>query len=509
MMEEKVGWIDTNLSVISNKITDGSHNPPPKSEVGEPMLSAQNVFDDHILFEGYRLITSDNFEKEYKRANVEPGDVLLTIVGTIGRSTVVPDKIRKFTLQRSVALIKPNTINSHYISYYLRSPKSQIYFQQNSKGTAQKGIYLNSLKKLPISFPPLLEQHAIVSKIEQLFSDLDNGIANLKLAQEQLKVYRQAVLKKAFEGELTREWREQQTNLTDAEDLLEQIRLEREENYNKKLDEWKGAIKEWESAGKEGKKPSKPKKIKKTERFTESELVDLPKLLENWAWIRLEEISNKITDGSHNPPPKSEVGEPMLSAQNVFDDHILFEGYRLITSDNFEKEYKRANVEPGDVLLTIVGTIGRSTVVPDKIRKFTLQRSVALIKPNTINSHYISYYLRSPKSQPYFQNHSKGTAQKGIYLNSLKNLPISLAPLPEQQAIVTEIETRLSVCEKVEQDIEENLERAEALRLSILKKAFEGKLLNKRELEEVRNEADWEPAEVLLERIKTEKANKK
>ena len=73
------------------------------------------------------------------------------------------------------------------------------------------------------------EQRAIVSKIELLFSELDNGIANLKLAQEQLKVYRQAVLKKAFEGELTKKWREQQTDLPDAGDLLEQIRKEREE----------------------------------------------------------------------------------------------------------------------------------------------------------------------------------------------------------------------------------------------------------------------------------------
>ena len=84
--------------------------------------------------------------------------------------------------------------------------------------------------------------------------------------------------------------------------------------------------------------------------------------------------------------------------------------------------------------------------------------------------------------------------------------PLPICSLPEQQAIVQEIETRLSVCDKIEQDIKENLEKAEALRQSILKKAFEGKLLNERELAEVRRAEDWEPAEVLLERIKAERA---
>ena len=88
----------------------------------------------------------------------------------------------------------------------------------------------------------------------------------------------------------------------------------------------------------------------------------------------------------------------------------------------------------------------------------------------------------------------------------INKLPFPLCSLPEQQAIVQEIETRLSVCDKIEQEIEANLERAEALRQSILKKAFEGKLLNEKELAEVRKAEDWEPAEVLLERIKAEKA---
>ena len=92
-----------------------------------------------------------------------------------------------------------------------------------------------------------------------------------------------------------------------------------------------------------------------------------------------------------------------------------------------------------------------------------------------------------------------------INQDQLGNFEYPLCSLPEQQAIVQEIETRLSVCDKIEQDIKENLEKAEALRQSILKKAFEGKLLNERELAEVRKAEDWEPAEVLLEKMKAER----
>lgn len=107
------------------------------------------------------------------------------------------------------------------------------------------------------------------------------------------------------------------------------------------------------------------------------------------------------------------------------------------------------------------------------------------------------------------QIESKAKSTSGVNnINSgeLQSLIIPICSPPEQQAIVQEIETRLSVCDKIEQDIKENLEKAEALRQSILKKAFEGKLLNERELAEVRRAEDWEPAEVLLERIRAERA---
>ncbi|WP_298685060.1 restriction endonuclease subunit S [uncultured Methanomethylovorans sp.] len=481
-MKEKVGWVETNLATVSNKITDGSHNPPPKAEYGEPMLSAQNIFDDHILFEGYRLIKNEDFEKEYKRANVEPRDVLLTIVGTIGRSIVVPDKIRRFTLQRSVALIKPNGIESRYLSFYLRSPTSQLYFENNSKGTAQKGIYLNSLGKLPVLLAPLPEQRAIVSRIEQLFSDLDNGIANLRLAQEQLKVYRQAVLKKAFEGELTRKWRDQQTDLPNARDLLEQIRKEREEAAKVSA-----------------------KKVKPVKPLTEDEIAELPSLPEGWGWVKIGDLSDVVRGGSPRPAgdPKYYGGEiPFLKVADLTrnDDVYLKDHEYTIKEAGLRKTRL---VEGNNLLLSNSGaTLGVPKICTFKT---TFNDGIAAFLDLAQESMLYHYYFWLSKTNK-LRAINQGAAQPNLNTDIISNYPFPLCSIPEQHAIVEEIETRLSVCDKMAQDIDEALEKAEALRQSILKKAFEGKLLSERELAEVRRAQDWEPADVLLERIRMHRA---
>jgi len=364
-------------------------------------------------------------------------------------------------------------------------------------------------EKTPIYLPPLPEQRAIVSKIELLFSELDNGIANLKLAQEQLKVYRQAVLKKAFEGELTKKWREQQTDLPDAGDLLEQIRREREDNYNAELDEWEKSVEKWEASGKEGKKPTKPKKQKDNEHLTETNLAELPRLPEDWKWVKTADIIDPINNG-YTPKANflsSGSGEvPFIKVYNLkFDGSFNFQKEpTFIPKVIHQKELARSVTYPGDVLINIVGPpLGKVSIVSNQFPEWNINQAIVLFRPNKwVKTKIISYYLQNPKTIQWLENTSKATAgQFNVKVSTCREIPFPLFSIEEQKAIVQEIETRLSVCDKIEQDIKENLEKAEALRQSILKKAFEGKLLNERELAEVQGAEDWEPAEVLLERI--------
>lgn len=209
------GWICETLSELTTKIVDGSHNPPPSVDVGEPMLSARNIEGGRINFDNYRLITSEAFEREDARTAVSPGDVLLTIVGTIGRSAVVPREHPRFALQRSVAVLRPNaSVLPHYLRYYLQADETQQWMLERAKGTAQKGIYLGELAKLPCLIPPLAEQGRIVAKLHALTARTARARADLDRVPSLAVRYKQEVLEKAFAGELFADGRGSWKSLT-------------------------------------------------------------------------------------------------------------------------------------------------------------------------------------------------------------------------------------------------------------------------------------------------------
>lgn len=366
-----------------------------------------------------------------------------------------------------------------------------LVLSQFDKSTAIPGLNRNDAYNLNINLPPLPEQRAIVSKIELLFSELDNGIANLKLAQAQLKVYRQAVLKKAFEGELTKKWREQQIDLPDAGDLLEKIKKEREEAAK-----------------------ATGKKVKPVKSLTEAELEALPKLSEGWSWVKIDSLveNNKYSTkaGPFGSSLKKEYyvsnGFKIYGQEQVISGDCTYGDY-YISEDKY-KELESCKVQPFDVLISLVGTIGKVLILPENCEAGVI--NPRLIKLSLNRNYYwpvfFKHYFESMLLKSLYKVRAHGATMDILTLGIISELPFPLCSIEEQHAIVQEIETRLSVCDKIEQDIKENLEKAEALRQSILKKAFEGKLLNERELAEVRGAEDWESAEVLLERIRKEKA---
>ena len=199
-------WCWVKLGSISFHISDGSHNPPKDSGKGVPLLSATNIHDRIIDFEQTaRWITDEEWMLENERTRIEVGDILLTIVATIGRVAVVTTE-QPFALQRSVATIKPK-INAQYLSYYLESPYVQTFMNTNAKGTAQKGFYLNSLENLFCVIPPLAEQQRIVARIESLFAKLDEAKEKAQAVVDGFEDRKAAILHKAFNGALTAEWR--------------------------------------------------------------------------------------------------------------------------------------------------------------------------------------------------------------------------------------------------------------------------------------------------------------
>ena len=241
---------------------------------------------------------------------------------------------------------------------------------------------------------------------------------------------------------------------------------------------------------------------------------ELPGIPEEWRWVKTADIIDPINNG-YTPKANflsSGSGEvPFIKVYNLnFDGSFNFQkDPTFIPKIIHQKELARSVTYTGDVLINIVGPpLGKLSIVSSQFPEWNINQAIVLFRPNKwVTTKIISYYLQNPKTIRWLENTSKATAgQFNVKVSTCREIPFPLFSIEEQQAIVQEIDTRLSVCDKIEQDIKENLEKAEALRQSILKKAFEGKLLNERELAEVRGAEDWEPAEVLLERVKAERA---
>ena len=462
---------------ITQYLTDNQNN-------GVRFLSTTHIGNNQFLNNKEIRYVTNEFSMKNKKSEVLAGDIIVARHGDSGKCCIIPPSIKKAQVSNAV-IIRPN--NELFVNLYLVYSFGYLKqsLQKKKVGGVQQVVNTKTMETFPFPLPPLPEQRAIVSKIELLFSELDNGIANLKLAQEQLKVYRQAVLKKAFEGELTKKWREQQTDLPDARDLLEQIRKGREKTAN-----------------------ATGKKVKSVKSLIEEELEGLPRLPEEWYWVKNEELIHYVTSGSRDWKQfYSEKGAYFIRTQDIKTNSLALEEVAFVDLPD-KVEGKRSLVEEDDLLMTITGAnVGKVAHINFEIPEAYVSQSVALMK-------YVDKRI-VPFLHYYFQTHGFGATfiSKLVYgmgrpvlsLENMREVPVPLCSLKEQKQIIQEIETRLSVCDKIEQDIETNLEKAEALRQSILKKAFEGKLLNEKELAEVRRAEDWEPAEVLLEKIKAER----
>ncbi|MEI6846782.1 MAG: restriction endonuclease subunit S [Chlorobiaceae bacterium] len=378
------------------------------------------------------------------------------------------------------AHILKSYFDNKFLLFYLNS----IDYSNYVSGTTRLKLTQGALNTIPFLLPPLPEQRAIVAKLEQLFSELDNGIACLKKAQEQLKVYRQAVLKQAFEGELTKAWRKQQADLPSAEELLETIKAERER-----------------AAKLQG------NKLKPVIPLTQAERDALPELPEGWGWVKLGDIAQKIQIGPFGSQlhydDYTENGIPLINPKHI-KDQKLFPRIRIsIDKANSLPQYI---LEENDIIVGRRGEMGRTApVLKAHAGWFCGTGSLYIRLGQLFISKFYSLILSERRVVDYLEKKSRGTTMANLNSQIINSLPIQLLSSQEQAKIVQELETRFSVCDNMEATIRESLEKAEALRQSILKKAFEGRLLSASELQETRNAPDWEPAEKLLERIRAEK----
>ena len=371
-------------------------------------------------------------------------------------------------------------IDNGYLYYFLCSQYN--YINTNTKGVGIPHVDPTVLFSIDVPIAPLNEQKRIVAEIEKQFSRLDEAVDNLKRVKANLKRYKASVLKAAVEGKLTEEWRKKHPDVEPADKLLQLILAERRKKWEEaelaRLRE-RAARRQakMKAKGKEPKDDKWKKKYKEPVKpsgqdLTQIHITDIP---DSWVFCTADQLTTVVTDGEHITPTRSNKGIFLLSARNIQDGWISFEKVDYISKDVHEKLKQRLTINEGDVLMSCSGSVGRSCVAPKK-PEFSLVRSVAALKPVIENGKFMSYSIRSTLLQSQINTKKTQTAQANIFQGKIRTLIFTLPPIQEQDAIIIQVEEKLSVADKFEFVVDNALKRAERLRQTILKKAFSGNL---------------------------------
>lgn len=457
------------------------------------LIQLADIGDGEFKDKSSRFLTSDK-AVELNCTFLEKGDILVArMPEPLGRACLFPlIEYEKFVTVVDVCVIRfgHKLMDERYFMYILNSPISRRNISEHQTGSTRKRISRGNLATILFPVAPLNEQLRIVAKIEELFSELDKGIENLKTAQAQLKVYRQALLKHAFEGKLTAQWRkENQDKLEPAEVLLKRIQQEREQRYQQQLADW-------ETNGKQSSKPKAPKLLPP---LTAEELAELPELPEGWGWVRLGQVFN-VYVGSTPSRKRADFWNgdiPWVSSSEVAFCRIKATR-ETITTLGYESA--STEVHPvGTVMLAMIGegkTRGQAAILD--IEASHNQNTAAIRVPDSgCYSAFIYQYL--VYQYEITRKIGSGNNQKALNKERVSDLIFPLCSIDEMDQIVHCIDEKLSIADQLDQTITTSLQQAEALRQSLLKKAFSGQL--------VPQDPSDEPASELLARIQAERVD--
>ena len=377
----------------------------------KPLNILQNVEDSYLPYVDIKAFETgivDNYTDGEKCVSCNEGDLLIVCDGS--RSGLVGKAITGYVGSTLARIDVSDEIDINYLYYFIQG-KYQI-LNTNVKGTGTPHLKQDLLKSFNIYLPPIEKQKLIVAKIEELFSKLDKGVEELNKIKEQLKIYRQAVLKEAFEGGFC------------AKNIHPQI-----VHISEVVRKDKNALK----AGPFGSSLKKEMYVKSGYKIYGQEQV---------------------------------IG----GDENIGDYYI---------DENKYKELISCKIAPNDILISLVGTVGKVLILSANCKPGIINPRLIKVSldEEKMLSKYFKYYFESGYLRSLYKQKVHGATMDVLNMGMIKELPFPLYPVSEQEKIICEIESRLSVCDKIEQTVNESLQKAKSLRQSILKQAFEGKLV--------------------------------
>lgn len=446
------GWVECQLKDIGDIVAGGTPSTKDADNFGGNIawITPADLSDykEKFILHGKRNITEIGLKNSSAKL-MPKGAILFSSRAPIGYTVIASNPI--CTNQGFKNIVPSKYVFNEYIYYYLKNSKSLV--EKYSSGTTFKEISGTKFGLIPFPLPPYNEQKRIVEKIESEFAKIDEGLEHLEQAKEQIKQYRQSVLKSAFEGKLT----QQNPGDESAEALLQKINPKAKFNHNDKLPQ-------------------------------------------GWIECQLGVLFNIVNgDRGKNYPAKNKLqtsGIPFVSAINIQNSELFIENLLCLNEQQYDL-LRSGKINKGDTLLCIRGSIGKHCIYP--LEKGAIASSMVIIRKILPSmDKFLFYYLESFCFKQEVKRYDNGTAQPNLSASDLKRFNYILPPLNEQKQIVEEIEKRFTVADDVEKVVEDNIEKAKQLKQSILKKAFEGRL--------VPQDPTDEPASILLEKIKQERS---
>ena len=458
VIETPASWENTTIDAIADYIRGITYKKEQSSNSRKPnmlpVLRANNiasslVYDD-LVFVEKKLVKAEQ--------EICAGDIVFAMSSGskkhVGKSALATQNYNG-TFGAFCGLLRPvDDMNKRFLAYYFSCREFRYYIERISKGTNINNLKREHLLKYDIALPPLNEQRRIVAKIEELFSELDKGVESLNTAREQLKTYRQAVLKHAFEGKLTAEWREENKDkLEPAEKLLERI-----ENPDQPKGGRKASIEVIEGVA--ALAVNIPSKEPPT----------------SWKWVPLLRIARQET--GHTPSRKHSNywgGKNLwigIADARLHHGRVVHDTIQKVTNLGLDNSSART-LPAKTVCLSRTASVGYVCIMG--LPMATSQDFATWSCTKALEPKFLMYALMAEGDE--IRRFGKGTTHTTIYFPEIRALHICLPPITEQEIIVENVEIKLQELDNLENEINIQLKKSEALRQSILKKAFSGQLV--------------------------------
>ena len=491
-------WVWAPLSDLLCAIETGKsfkceERPPQADEVGVVKVSA-------VSWGEYQELESKTC-LDVARVNpglfVQQGDFLFSRANTqelVGACVIAKQtKLRVMLSDKILRLRFADEVMKPWLLGFLRSGtgRSQIESLASGNQESMRNIGQERIRQIQVPVPPRAEQTRIVEKLEELFSDLDAGVAELKAAQKKLGQFRQSLLKAAVEGALTAEWRTQNPPTETGAQLLQRILSERRSRWEAKQlakfsDQGKTPPKDWQ---------------KKYPEPVQPDTTDLPELPEGWVWASVEQLAEFVTSGSRGwADYYANAGATFIRSQNINKDWLDLSEIAFVNPPP-SSEGERTRVRRDDLLLTITGAnVGKAARVEVEMEEAYVSQHVALIRlVESELSGYLHLFLTAVAGgRAQLNKKAYGAGKPGLNLQQVASISVPLPGSLEFQTLLNTVANYLEAVAAKEGAINVALKQSTAQRQNILRAAFAGQL--------VPQDPNDEPASVLLERIRAERA---